>query len=91
VSPTDTKTGNAGRASVRIDEAGLEAKVAEVLDCWPSAGLAAGMVRGGTLAWFLGHGVADIESKEPITQALLRATRGSGTGRAEGVGQPGTW
>jgi CubicO group peptidase (beta-lactamase class C family) len=42
----------------------LPAKVAEVLDRWPSAGLAVGVVRGG----FLGHGVADIESKEPITQ-----------------------
>jgi hypothetical protein len=49
VSPTVAKTGNAGRASVRIDEAGLTAKVAEVLDRWPSAGLAAGVVRGGSL------------------------------------------
>jgi CubicO group peptidase (beta-lactamase class C family) len=68
VSPTGAKTGNAGRASVRIDAAGLKAKVAEVLDRWPSAGLAAGVVRGGSLEWFLGHGVADIELKAPVTQ-----------------------
>ena len=67
-SPTGTKTGNTGRASVGIDEAVLKAKVAEVLGRWPSAGLAAGVVRGGSLKWFLGHGVADIESKEPVTQ-----------------------
>jgi CubicO group peptidase (beta-lactamase class C family) len=46
----------------------LPAKVAEVLDRWPSAGLAVGVVRDGSLEWFLGHGVADIQSKEPITQ-----------------------
>jgi CubicO group peptidase (beta-lactamase class C family) len=45
--------------------------VAEVLDRWPSAGLAAGVVRGGTLEWFLGHGVANIDSKEPITQETV--------------------
>ena len=26
------------------------------------------MVRGGSLEWFLGHGVANAESKEPVTQ-----------------------
>jgi CubicO group peptidase (beta-lactamase class C family) len=67
VSPASQK-GNAGRASPRIDEAGLKTRAAEILDRWPSAGVAAGVVRGGSLEWFLGHGVADTESSEPITQ-----------------------
>jgi CubicO group peptidase (beta-lactamase class C family) len=51
-----------------VDELQLRGKIAEVLDRWPSAGLAVGMVRDGSLEWFFGHGVADIGSKEPITQ-----------------------
>ena len=43
VSPTDTRTKHAGNASLRIDKAGLSTTVAEVLDRWPSAGLAAGV------------------------------------------------
>ena len=61
---------NAGRGngtSARIDDRDLEQKIAEVLGRWPAAGLAAGVVRDGSLEWFLGHGVADIRSREPIT------------------------
>ncbi len=58
----------AGPAPPGIDEAGLKVRVAGVVDRWPSAGLAAGVVRGGSLEWFLGHGVANAESKEPVTQ-----------------------
>jgi CubicO group peptidase (beta-lactamase class C family) len=50
-----------------IDKAGLSARVAEVLGRWPSAGLAAGVVRGGVLAWFQGHGVADTQTQAPVT------------------------
>jgi hypothetical protein len=76
-SRTQSKLGAAGQAPPGIDEAGLKTKVAEVVDRWPSAGLATGVVRGGTLEWFLGHGVADAGSKEPITQ-----TPCSGSGRS---------
>ena len=51
-----------------VDELQLRGKIAEVLDRWPSAGLAVGVVRDGSLEWFFGHGVADVGSKEPITQ-----------------------
>jgi CubicO group peptidase (beta-lactamase class C family) len=51
-----------------VDELQLKNKVAEVLDRWPSAGLAVGVIREGSLEWFLGHGVADIASKDPVTQ-----------------------
>jgi CubicO group peptidase (beta-lactamase class C family) len=67
-SPTEPKMRVVGQAPPGIDEADLTVKVAEVLDLWPSAGLAVGVVRDGSLAWFLGHGVADVGSKAPVTQ-----------------------
>jgi CubicO group peptidase (beta-lactamase class C family) len=51
-----------------FDALDLPARVAEVLDRWPSAGLAVGIVRDGSLEWFLGHGVADIASNTPVTE-----------------------
>ena len=67
VPSTATNGMAAGQAPPDIDDNSLNAKVAEVLGRWPSAGLAAGVVCGGSLEWFVGHGVADIESKQPIT------------------------
>jgi CubicO group peptidase (beta-lactamase class C family) len=67
-SPIRPKTGVVGQARPGIDEAGLNARVAEILERWPSAGLAAGLIRSGSLEWFLGHGVADAGSKAPVTQ-----------------------
>jgi CubicO group peptidase (beta-lactamase class C family) len=52
-------------------ELNLRALVAASLDRWPSAGLAAGVVRDGSFEWFLGHGVADLRSQEPITQETV--------------------
>ena len=49
-----------------IDELALTARVGEVLNRWPVTGLAVGVIRGGSLAWFHGHGVADISSGTPI-------------------------
>ena len=60
--------GQANSASAPINELDLKPKVAEALDRRPSAGLAVVLVRNGSLEWFLGHGVADVESKEPITE-----------------------
>ena len=60
--------GHAGPTGARIDDGDLRAKVVEVLDRWPSAGLAVAVVRDGGLAWFHGHGVGDISSKNPITK-----------------------
>jgi CubicO group peptidase (beta-lactamase class C family) len=51
-----------------MDERQLLTTVSSVLDRWPSAGLAAGVVRDGSLEWFLGHGVAEVRSRTPITQ-----------------------
>ena len=49
-----------------IDERALTARVGEVLNRWPVAGLAVGVIRDGSLAWFYGHGVADISSGTPV-------------------------
>jgi CubicO group peptidase (beta-lactamase class C family) len=51
-----------------VDEQTVRSQATHVLDRWPSAGLAVGVVRRGTLERFLSHGVADIASRTPITQ-----------------------
>ncbi|MGX1161249.1 CubicO group peptidase (beta-lactamase class C family) [Arthrobacter sp. SLBN-100] len=51
-----------------IDEVALRAKVAGVLNSWPSAGLAVAVVRDGRLAWFHGHGVAEVATGKPVTE-----------------------
>jgi CubicO group peptidase (beta-lactamase class C family) len=68
ISATGPKMRAAGQAPPGIDEADLAARVAGALGRWPSAGLAVGVVCEGSLAWFLGHGVADVRSKAPITE-----------------------
>lgn len=50
-----------------INELELKTRVAEVLNRWPTAGLAVGVVRHGSLEWFYGHGVADIATSRPVT------------------------
>jgi CubicO group peptidase (beta-lactamase class C family) len=54
-----------------LDVLDLQAKVTRVLDRWPSAGLAVGVIREGSLEWFLGHGVADLETEEPVTKETV--------------------
>jgi CubicO group peptidase (beta-lactamase class C family) len=51
-----------------IDERELKTRVAEVLNRWPAAGLAVGVVRTGSLEWFYGHGVADTGTDAPVTE-----------------------
>ena len=46
----------------------MRSKVGEVLNRWPTAGLAVGVVRDGDLSWFHGHGVADIASGTRIDE-----------------------
>jgi hypothetical protein len=43
---------------LEVDELDLTASVGKVLNRWPAAGLAVGVVRDGALAWFHGHGVS---------------------------------
>ncbi|HEU4491434.1 MAG TPA: serine hydrolase domain-containing protein, partial [Jiangellales bacterium] len=51
-----------------LDGLGLTKTVHGVLNRWPVAGLAVGVVRDGELAWFHGHGVADVESGRPVDE-----------------------
>jgi CubicO group peptidase (beta-lactamase class C family) len=49
----------------------LMEKVVQVLDRWPSAGLAVGVIRDGSLAEFHGHGVADVATRTPVTEQTV--------------------
>jgi CubicO group peptidase (beta-lactamase class C family) len=51
-----------------VDEPKMKAMVNEILNRRPTVGLAVGMVRNGSLEFFYGHGLADIESNTPITE-----------------------
>jgi CubicO group peptidase (beta-lactamase class C family) len=67
-SPTGTDEGeHTTYAYSRIDDRNLKAILAQVLDRWPCAGLAVAVVTDGGLAWFHGHGLADVAAKKPIT------------------------
>ncbi len=55
-------------ASGVVDEFEMKARVNEILNRWPTVGLAVGVVRNGSLEFFHGHGLADIESNTPITE-----------------------
>ena len=54
-----------------IDDPDLRDRVRAVLNRWPAAGLAVAVIRDGGLAWFSGHGVADIKAGTPITPATV--------------------
>lgn len=51
----------------QLDDVQLVDAIAPALTRWPCAGLAVGVVHGGHLAWFHGHGVADLRTRAPIT------------------------
>ena len=55
-------------APPQIDQREMTAHAHEILNRHPAVGLAVGVVRGGRLTFFHGHGVADIASKMPITE-----------------------
>ena len=57
-----------------MDERQLTTRVAEVLDHWPAAGVAVGVVRHGSLEWSFDHGLADIAAKNPITHDTVFRT-----------------
>ena len=54
--------------AARLDDSKLEDIVADVLNRWPSAGVAAAVVRDGELAWFHAHGVADTRRGTPVDE-----------------------
>ena len=52
----------------KLNHEALEGRVAEILNRRPAVGLAVGVVRDGALAFFSGHGFADIPSRTPVTE-----------------------
>ena len=64
---TEPTRAQARRTAGRSDE-DLKRTVTQLLDRWPSGGVAVGIVRGGAAPSFFGHGVGDLDSREPITQ-----------------------
>jgi len=65
---TDPKIGHSDHEFLGIDELGMKARIAGILNRWPAVGLAVGVVRNGSLEFFHGHGLADIASSTPITE-----------------------
>jgi CubicO group peptidase (beta-lactamase class C family) len=55
-------------ASGMVDAFEMKARVNEILNRRPAVGLAVGVVRNGSLEFFQGHGLANIESNTPITE-----------------------
>src|SRR4029434_406921 len=51
-----------------IDDRDLKATIAQFLDRWPCAGLAVAVINGSGIAWFHGHGLADVAAETPITE-----------------------
>jgi CubicO group peptidase (beta-lactamase class C family) len=57
-----------GRTAPAIDHLEVETKVREILNRHAAVGLAVGVIRGGRLEFFHGHGLANIASGRPITE-----------------------
>ncbi|MET4588502.1 serine hydrolase domain-containing protein [Arthrobacter sp. 754] len=53
------------------DGVAVRAKITEVLDRWPSAGVAVAVVRNGMPPRFHLHGVADVATGEPVTEETV--------------------
>jgi len=51
-----------------IDDLDLKATIAQFLDRWPCAGLAVAVIDDSGIAWFHGHGLADVAAQTPITE-----------------------
>lgn len=65
---TRPKIGTTDQALCGVNDLEMKARVEEILNRHPAVGLAVGVVRDGSLAFFHGHGVADIASDTPVTE-----------------------
>jgi CubicO group peptidase (beta-lactamase class C family) len=65
---TEPKIGPTDQALSDANDPEMKARVEEILNRHPAVGLAVGVVRDGSLAFFYGHGVADIASDTPVTE-----------------------
>jgi CubicO group peptidase (beta-lactamase class C family) len=62
---------SSGQGLLGIDELAIHARVGEILNRHPAAGLAVGVVRDGSVGFFHGHGLADIPSNTPVTERTV--------------------
>lgn len=53
---------------LEANDAELRDRIGRCLNRWPTVGLVVAVVRGGSLAWFYGHGVTDTVSGTPLTE-----------------------
>ena len=65
---SEPEIGPADQALSEANDLEMRARVEEILNRHPAVGLAVGVVRDGSLAFFYGHGVADIASGTPVTE-----------------------
>jgi CubicO group peptidase (beta-lactamase class C family) len=65
---TKQEVGPADQPLPEADDLEMRARVGEVLNRHPAVGLAMGVIRGRSLAFFYGHGAADIASGTPVTE-----------------------
>ena len=66
--PATPPTAAIDRPGAEVREVGLARAIDEILNRRPAVGLAVGLIRDGNLAFFRGHGLADIASSRPITE-----------------------
>jgi CubicO group peptidase (beta-lactamase class C family) len=52
---------------MQLGEAEMKSRIGEILNRWPTVGLAFGVVRNGSLEYFSSHGLADIATRTPVT------------------------
>jgi CubicO group peptidase (beta-lactamase class C family) len=65
---TEPKAGSTDQALGEANDLEMRARVEEILNRHPAVGLAVGVVRDRSLAFFYGHGMADIASGTPVTE-----------------------
>jgi CubicO group peptidase (beta-lactamase class C family) len=65
---TEPKAGLGDKALPEANDLELRARVGEVLNRHPAVGLAVGVIRDRSLAFFYGHGMADIASGTSVTE-----------------------
>ena len=51
-----------------FDQSTIQRRVDEILNRWPAVGLAFGVVRDGSVEFFSAHGLADIDTRTPVTE-----------------------
>jgi CubicO group peptidase (beta-lactamase class C family) len=65
---TEPTFGPADQARPEANDLAMKARIEEILSRHPAVGLAVGVIRNGSHAFFHGHGVADIASGAPVTE-----------------------